>query len=295
MCNSVMQAKSSHLVLLDAGNTRIKWRVANTQNQTFVDQSQQSFATSGLQSSEGFLQLAQQLVATATQFSCREIWICHVLGAGFMQQLEEAVLGLDSGLTLRAPLSGQSVKLQSFYEEPSRLGLDRWMACLACLDLDGMENALHCVVSFGTATTIDAVVKSQCLKPFGTTGKQAVHLGGVIIPGVDLMRDSLHSNTAQLPQVQIQYQRWPTSTESAIASGIVRAQWSAVLSFVKDLEAEFGQSGRNGPDGPCKVWVHGGHAQALLPFIPADLSHSVQPLHDAVFRGLICTFLEAQS
>lgn len=295
MSSPMLKTQSAHFVLLDAGNTRIKWRVTNTQNQTFVDQSQQSFATADLQSSEGFPQLAQQLAATATQFSCSEIWVCHVLGAGFMQRLEGAILGLNSGLTLRAPLSGQSAKLHSFYEDPSRLGLDRWMACLACLELDGLENTLHCVVSFGTATTIDAVVKSQCLQPGRTTSKQAVHLGGVIIPGVDLMRDSLHINTAQLPQVQIQYQRWPTSTESAIASGIVRAQWSAVLSFVNDLEAEFGQSARLGQDGPCKVWVHGGHAQALLPFIPADLSHNVQPLHDAVFRGLICTFSEAQS
>lgn len=295
MSRQNLQGESTHLILLDAGNTRIKWLVADANDHTFVNQSQQFFDTTGLLSQDGFLQLAQHLVASAAQFACRQIWVCHVLGVDFLPQLEAAIRGLNPGLTLRAPQSGQSYKLQSFYADPSRLGLDRWMACLACLESDGMTNPLHCVVSFGTATTIDAVVRADSLTRAAKPGVTAAHLGGVIIPGLNLMRDSLYSKTAQLPQVQIQYQTWPTSTESAIASGIVRAQWSAVRDFVEDLEAEFGQSAQNAKAVQCKLWVHGGHAHALLPFVPADLSVRVVPLQDAVFRGLLCSFLEADS
>lgn len=290
-----IQTLPTHSILLDAGNTRIKWLVADTESNVLMPHSQQFFATADLQNPDGFTHLVQLLSHTASQFGCQDIWVCHVLGASFLQQLECAIQGLSVGLTLRAPKTGQSKHLQSLYADPSRLGQDRWMACLACLASVHMENVLHCVVSFGTATTIDAVVMSKHVEADVTTSKGATHLGGVILPGLGLMQESLYSNTAQLPKVQIQYQTWPTSTESAIASGIVRAQWSAVQSFVNDLEAQFGGNPANLQRGQCRVWVHGGHAKALLPFVPPELSARMVPLQDAVFLGLLCSLLEARA
>lgn len=282
------------VMLMDAGNTRVKWIVARHSSSKFVDDSRQFFSTAELTKPEGFKQLAEQLAHTAAQYKCQEIWVCHVLGAGFWQQLSAALELMESGLTMRAPVIGKGKLLGSLYVNPASLGQDRWMGCLAGLTspLQGVQVPLNCVVSFGTATTIDGVVRSDLLDVSWGGAAPSVHVGGVIIPGVELMQNSLHSNTAQLPKVQLQYEVWPTSTESAIASGIVRAQWSAVQSFVNDLEAQFGGPGKGLPPIQCRLWVHGGYAESLLPFVPTGLSAKIMPLQDAVFHGLMCSVME---
>jgi type III pantothenate kinase len=284
--------------LLDAGNTRIKWLVTDGASHEFLDESRQIFPTLDLQQPDGLNRLAQQLAQTAQRYVCQNIWICHVLGANFFAQLEAVLQGLNLGLKLRAPRVGEQGKLKTNYSDAARLGQDRWVACLALVGLaqqaqpSGTELPMQCVVSFGTATTIDAVVKAEL---FGDRFQQSsgafVHLGGVIIPGLDLMRNSLHLNTAQLPRAQLQFEKWPTSTDSAIASGIIRAQWSAVQGFVQDLETQFSsQITEQFVDKPrphCHLWVHGGHAEALLPFIPSELNSKLARLQDAVFHGLL--------
>ena len=65
------------------------------------------------------------------------------------------------------------------YEEPGRLGVDRWMGALAGYQLAGG----CCAVDCGSAITIDFVL------PGGS------HLGGFIIPGLRLMKESLKLGT----------------------------------------------------------------------------------------------------
>ncbi len=65
------------------------------------------------------------------------------------------------------------------YEEPGRLGVDRWMGALAGYQLAGG----CCAVDCGSAITIDFVL------PGGQ------HLGGFIIPGLRLMKESLKLGT----------------------------------------------------------------------------------------------------
>lgn len=261
-------------ILLDAGNTRIKWVVASGVGHGFVEESRQTFPTQELNPQSGFALLAQQLAQTAKQYNCQNLWVCHVLGASFFAQLDAALQLEKAGLTLRAPVVGQHAMLKTNYSDPTKLGQDRWTACLAVLGLNeyAPKSVVNCVVSFGTATTVDAVVRAT------STLDLSIHLGGVIFPGLDLMLDSLHRNTAQLPKAHMQFEKWPTSTESAIASGVIRAQWSAVEGFVRDLEAQFNQ--------PCRLWVHGGHAETLLAFVPDVLSPKLVRLQDAVFHGL---------
>jgi type III pantothenate kinase len=70
------------------------------------------------------------------------------------------------------------------YENPKQLGVDRWLAMLGARYLFP-DN--HCiVVDSGTATTIDVI-----------TNKGA-HLGGWIIPGIELLLDALNSKTAKI-------------------------------------------------------------------------------------------------
>jgi type III pantothenate kinase len=74
------------------------------------------------------------------------------------------------------------------------------------------------VASFGTATTLDVLSGDNCF------------LGGVILPGLDLMAGALSQGTARLPKVD-----WnqagrdiPSDTQSAMAEGMIRAQLGAL-------------------------------------------------------------------
>lgn len=66
------------------------------------------------------------------------------------------------------------------YSIPSNMGVDRWLAMLACMQKSSSKTFL--VVDIGTAMTIDAVQNGH-------------HLGGWIVPGVILLKQSLLKNT----------------------------------------------------------------------------------------------------
>lgn len=111
------------------------------------------------------------------------------------------------------------------YEPKTSLGNDRLVGMFSASKTYGTP---FIVCSFGTATTIDAV------------SERSEFLGGLILPGMGTMADSLKRRTAKLPVVRI---RKPesllgNSTESAIAAGIFYAQIAAVEGIVKRIRNE---------------------------------------------------------
>lgn len=73
--------------------------------------------------------------------------------------------------------------VRNAYAQPQNLGTDRWLAMIGA---HALERSAVCAVSIGTALTIDGV--------------DAVggHLGGVIVPGPDLMVSSLLHDTSDI-------------------------------------------------------------------------------------------------
>lgn len=69
------------------------------------------------------------------------------------------------------------------YEEPKRLGVDRWLGIVAAYNIYGGELA---VMDAGTAIKADFI------------NKHGQHLGGYIAPGVALMMESLVAKTAKI-------------------------------------------------------------------------------------------------
>ncbi|HVQ62491.1 MAG TPA: type III pantothenate kinase [Burkholderiales bacterium] len=99
------------------------------------------------------------------------------------------------------------------YGKPSQLGADRWAALI------GAWSILHgpsLVVAAGTATTVDV------LRSDGTFA------GGMILPGLDLMKRSLAHNTAGLPLTRGRFSDAPQNTADAIESGCLLAQAGAI-------------------------------------------------------------------
>jgi type III pantothenate kinase len=73
--------------------------------------------------------------------------------------------------------------LTNAYNKPKNMGVDRWLAMLACMNRSKEKTFL--IVDIGTAMTIDAVINGN-------------HLGGWITPGLELLRQSLFTNTQRV-------------------------------------------------------------------------------------------------
>lgn len=93
------------------------------------------------------------------------------------------------------------------YKKPDKVGVDRIANAVAAKYL---YVAPSFIVDFGTAVTIDVISK---------TGD---YIGGVICPGLEMIRRSLHEKTALLPLVEISKPKkiLGLMTEEAIASGM---------------------------------------------------------------------------
>ena len=99
------------------------------------------------------------------------------------------------------------------YEQPSQLGVDRWAALIGAR---GVCSGACVVANAGTAMTIDAL------------GKQGEFIGGIVVPGFDLMHEALAANTARLSAERGTFFDFPRTTRDAITSGAIQALCGAV-------------------------------------------------------------------
>lgn len=144
---------------------------------------------------------------------------------------------------------------------PEALGSDRIANAVAAFNLIGGPVI---VADLGTATTISVVDK---------TGN---FLGGAIMPGMDMMRESLASRTAKLPSVTLSKPCNVTGrdTESAIASGIINGTAGAVEKIIVGIELETGMQ--------FHLILTGGRAALISSHL--GKKHIIIP--DLIFEGL---------
>jgi len=99
------------------------------------------------------------------------------------------------------------------YGRPDQLGPDRWAALIGAWSI---LRGPCLVVTAGTATTVDV------LRGDGR------FVGGVILPGLDLMKRSLTRGTAELPFARGRFSAEPRNTADAIETGCLLAQAGAI-------------------------------------------------------------------
>ena len=198
-------------IVIDAGNSRIKWGVHD--GSKWLDNG--VLATADI----AFLsEAADEWPADA------RVVVCNVagteVGESIAAQLPERRVGV-SFLHASAGVCG----VRNAYEHPRQLGADRWAALI------GARARCDCaclVVSAGTATTVDLLDATGLFR------------GGLIIPGFDLMRAALASNTAQLPLADGIFRAEPRNTMDAIVSGCLQAQLGAVERMFSAIAGEPG-------------------------------------------------------
>ncbi|MGQ7249005.1 type III pantothenate kinase [Halomonas sp. V046] len=152
------------------------------------------------------------------------------------------------------------------YVEPGRLGVDRWLGVLAGYQLAGA----CCAVDCGSAITIDFVM------PGGR------HLGGYILPGLRLMKESLKLGTRNVaidPDSEADELLAPgRRTVEAVNHGIYMAAVSAVNRIYSEV------CDREGVALP--MLLTGGDARVVSRGI--QVPHAVWP--DMVYAGLEASF-----
>ena len=214
---------------LDCGNTRIKWGLRD--GETWYDL--------------GAVPTAEpERLAAALPADIRPTTViaCNVAGPTVAAAIETQFDHSIHWNTAQAEQGG----VRNGYVEPARLGADRWAALLGA-------RALHdgpcLVVSAGTATTIDML-----------TG-DGRFLGGLILPGLDLMQQALAGNTAQLGLADGGYTERPATTADAITTGTLQATMGAVERQYRILQeqADIG--------GTVLCLLTGGAASRFAPYL----------------------------
>jgi type III pantothenate kinase len=110
-----------------------------------------------------------------------------------------------------------------------------------------------------------------------------VFLGGLIIPGLDLMRASLAGNTAQLELRDGVFQYFPECTENAIVSGAVNALCGAIERMLRFMQ----ESGELVPF----VALSGG----AVAWLQERLNARVELVDNLVLEGLLRIALDGES
>lgn len=236
------------ILLLDIGNTRIKWGWL-----------QEGMFRSGGGIAHG-RDPAQVLADWAATPRPQRVLAVSVAN----QQLNDAAAdwikrhwNLDVELVHASAVAGG---VRNSYANPGQLGADRWVAAIGAYAL---SRTAVCVVDCGSALTMDAV------------DAEGQHRGGLIAPGWQLMRESLHRGTARLPLAGADaVQLFSTDTDSAIASGTLLGAAAIVDQLAGRMAAELG--------GAAALWLTGGGAPALLPYLTLKFRH--EP--DLVLQGL---------
>lgn len=232
------------MLLLDVGNTRCKWAVV--QGGEWVQQ--------GVVGNTEWTAL-QQAFTALPQPNC--ILASNVAGEAMAHRLRTVCVKWNCPVEFVTARSEQC-GVRNGYRQPGSLGSDRWAALIAAW------NRVHgacLVVNCGTATTVDAL------------SAQGEFLGGLILPGVSLMRHSLATNTAQLKAEQGTLQDFPRTTADAIHSGMLRATLGAIRHQFDLLQAH---------SGAARCLIGGGASEVVQP----QLDLPLERVDNLVLRGL---------
>jgi len=234
------------ILVIDVGNTRIKWGIHNGLG----------WRKQGVIGHDAVAHLAAPLRAVP---KIRQAVISSVADEKIDAALQ-AVLDQLGIASRRVKAEKKTCGVSNGYAEAAQLGSDRWAALIAAWH---NRRAACVVVSAGTALTVDAL------------SSRGEFLGGLIVPGLSMMKAALAANTAGVGPIDGQLHEFPASTGDAVHSGALRAMAGAVESMRESLARREGAA-------PALL-LAGGDAEALQ----AALSGTGEIVDNLVLEGLV--------
>ncbi|MGI9259209.1 MAG: type III pantothenate kinase [Gammaproteobacteria bacterium] len=233
-------------VVLDIGNARMKWGLAEDQ----VVSSTDSVLHGVLEEDaigrfiSAFPGGADRVVAT------------NVAVPSLGQRVSDAVRVAWNSEVEWVTTSRSLLGVTCAYDEPERMGSDRWVAIIAAHDA---SKEAVCVIDAGTAVTFDAVDAS------------GQHLGGLIMAGPRLAAAALDrrtSNIGETPPSEAPAKGtavFGRSTDAAVANGAMLALSAALSKAIEIVARELGTS--------PGVVLAGGEAMGLLPWLETEVQY----------------------
>jgi type III pantothenate kinase len=200
-------------LFIDIGNSEVKWASGDELARNIVHRVASTDLVAELIPHLQLLEppsqvhIASVLQPGRTQSLCQWIETTWRISPRFAQT-RETELGVVNG-----------------YRQPDQLGVDRWLGLLAAREI---SKQTLLVVDCGTATTLDAM---------DSDGR---HLGGSILPGLQLFQRCLQSHT-DIPEAAegVAIEGFATDTAAGIASGAMLATTSAVEAMLSRLGQQY--------------------------------------------------------
>ena len=210
------------LLTIDAGNTRTKWAVFNQAGKIINNGACDNSALSNAD----FSALIFERVA-----------ISNVAGEQHANILTKK-LAPYTATSYWIKSTSQAAGVINHYAPAATLGSDRWAALIAAWHF---KQAPCVVVNAGTAVTIDALSVTLV-----NNKSQANFIGGLILPGLNLMQQSLGLATAQLQRFDSETNSaknkaneiFAKNTTDAIHSGALHAILGAITLMAHELKLQ---------------------------------------------------------
>jgi type III pantothenate kinase len=205
---------------IDIGNTRAKWRLRDPSVLIQAD-SAQPFNTVNMGAAPAMAvdTLISSLCVLPWE-AVEKVWISNVRGLQFEGLLTEKLQAVSGKLAVFPKPVKHCSGVTNGYDDPSRLGVDRWLAILAAHNLSVQQS---CIVDCGTTITLDLL------------GDAGLHLGGYIVPGVAMMKESLRNRSSVLLSgaQQLVSVKPGKNTAAAIDNGVI----AMITGFIRQVLA----------------------------------------------------------
>lgn len=220
-----------YILTIDSGNTFIKWGLHDQCNWISQGRVKQSESASLAQAWKNLPEPASILIA-------------NVAGDAVHKNLDALCSAWKTKPRWIIPVR-QQCGVRNFYTNPSQLGSDRWAALIAAWN---QQLQASLVINIGTAMTVDALSDSGGF------------LGGIIVPGPDLMFKALSSHTEIPCSKRGGFDQLPACTADAIFSGVIQSLVGSIERMNQILCMRLGYSKQN-------CILSGGASSLILPYL----------------------------
>jgi len=241
-------------LLIDAGNTRLKWCWYDGEDLPldFFSAEYEELEEKGADLFKG------------SGPDTDAVLVCNVAGPETEQLLNQCFSDWD--ISPKYFISeARKCGVSNAYTKPEQLGVDRWMALIGAWSIN---QEATCIVDCGTAVTIDVLDDQGC------------HLGGMIVPGMELMQDSLTNQTdGILLDEDTEQDENPAllarDTGNAVMAGSVYAIVALIDRVRQDIEKEL--------DVDLPLYLSGGDVDVIESLLSCE--SRFEPM--LIFQGMI--------
>ncbi len=219
--------------LFDLGNTRLKWAQLQPDGSLTVIHALPH-------DTEGFADALHGLLPAQAETACLSSVASHALTGGVIDLLTQHFRTISIARSV-----AQFAGVRIAYADPSRLGVDRFLAMLAAR---ARGEGPWVIAGVGTALTVDLL------------DSDGLHRGGRIGPSPQIMREALHRAAPHLPAQGGDYTEFAADTGDALASGCEGAALGLIERSLVQAELVLVKQ-------PALL-LHGGGAAALAMHLP---------------------------